>query len=530
MIFPLFKRFPIILVLMWVIVVLPALALDGTDISSECFELKKIRLVGKEADHFQWVVSEPAVKSVLGHCLDSQGINLLKNQIQNIIIRRGLMTSRVLSGPQANLKEGVLELTIFPGRIRQIHFSPSLSFRQAFWSPLPVKEGEVLNLRDLEQAIENCKRLPTVSADIKIVPAEGPGIEPGQSDLLIQWKKQFPFRLSLSVDDSGSKATDKYQGSATFFYDGWKMSNHLFYISFNRHLSPGNTRARGAQGLSLHYSFPVGYWLFSVTNSNNEYRQSVPGVRQIYIYSGDSHNLDLKVSRVIYRNLVRKTTLSLSAWTRESKSFIDDTEVAVQRRRMGGWDFGASHREFIHTATLDMNLHYRLGTGTFGALRVPEEASGEGTSRPQIIMADLQFNLPFQLAKQRLRYNNTWRARWNQTPLVPLDRFAIGGRYTVRGFDGENQLLAEHGWLVRHDLGLAVRKTSQEVYIGLDYGTVGGNSSQNLIGHSLSGAVLGLRCDVKNFSYDLFAGKPLSKPNGFKTSPVVLGFNLNLSF
>ena len=169
---------------------------------------------------------------------------------------------------------------------------------------------------------------------------------------------------------------------------------------------------------------------------------------------------------------------------------------------------------------MDLNLNYRFGTRTFS----------QGTSLPKIIMADLQLNLPFKLATQSLRYNNTWRARWNQTPLLPLDRFAIGGRYTVRGFDAENQLLAEHGWLVRNDLGLVLGKTGQELYMGIDYGTVGGVSSQNLIGHSLSGGVIGLRCDVKRFSYDLFAGKPLYKPNGFNTSSYVLGFNLNVSF
>lgn len=81
--------------------------------------------------------------------------------------------------------------------------------------------------------------------------------------------------------------------------------------------------------------------------------------------------------------------------------------------------------------------------------------------RPKIITADAQLNAPFNLGEQRLRYTGTWRAQWNRTPLVPQDRFAIGNRYTVRGFDGENQLLAESGWLVRNDLGVASDKRSK---------------------------------------------------------------------
>ena len=31
--------------------------------------------------------------------------------------------------------------------------------------------------------------------------------------------------------------------------------------------------------------------------------------------------------------------------------------------------------------------------------------------------------------------------------------FSIGGRYTVRGFDGEASLMGERGWLLRNDIG-----------------------------------------------------------------------------
>ena len=225
-----------------------------------------------------------------------------------------------------------------------------------------------------------------------------------------------------------------------------------------------------------------------------------------------------------------KTTLSLRGWTRSSRNFIDDTEVEVQRRRMAGWDVGLAHREFIGASTLDLNLGYRRGTGAMNALPAPEEAFGEGTSRPEIVTADAYLNMPIAVGAQRLRYSGAWRAQSNRTPLVPQDRFAIGGRYTVRGFDGENVLSAERGWLVRNDLGWALGQTGQELYLGVDYGEVGGPSSRTLAGIRLSGAVLGLRGGYKGLAYDVFAGKPISKPSGFQTSGSVAGFNVNWSF
>src|SRR5690606_42041107 len=79
--------------------------------------------------------------------------------------------------------------------------------------------GEVLNLRDVEQALENFQRIPTVAADVQIVPADGDGALPGQSDLVISWQQRSRWRINLSLDDSGSESTGKWQGGATLSLD-----------------------------------------------------------------------------------------------------------------------------------------------------------------------------------------------------------------------------------------------------------------------------------------------------------------------
>ena len=234
-----------------------------------------------------------------------------------------------------------------------------------------------------------------------------------------------------------------------------------------------------------------------------------------------------------YRDQRRKTTLALRAFRRASFNFIDDTEIEVQRRVVGGWELGLNHREFLGAATLDANLQYRRGTGAFGARPAPEELFGEGTSRFGLVAADASLNLPFQLADQKLRYSALWRAQWNRTPLTPQDRFAVGGRYTVRGFDGESSLMAERGWLIRNDLGWALGQSGAELYAGIDHGEVGGGSSQFLLGKRLTGAVLGLRGTtnaLRGLRYDLFVGTPLRKPEGYRTAHLTGGFNLNLGF
>ncbi len=482
----------------------------------------------------------------LGRCLGAQGINILLERAQNHLIARGYITSRVLAAEQ-DLKSGVLTLTVVPGYVSAVRSKPAPgAWRQAsaagLGAAIPTGPGRLLNLRDIEQVLENFKRVPTADADIQIAPAEAAALPVGthafgQSDLLVSYEQSRLIRLSASVDDSGTRNTGKYQGGLTLSVDNPLGLNDLFYATVNHDLGGGTPSANGTRGTNGHvlsYSVPFGYWLLGGTWSANQYRQTVAGASQNYTYSGDSRTAEVFASRVLYRDASRKTTATVKGWSRSSRNFIDDVEIEVQRRAESGWAAQLNHREYFGASSLDLNLGYKRGTGAFGALEAPEEAFGEGTSRFALITADAALNVPFTLGGQHLRYSGVWRWQQNRTPLTPIDRFAIGGMYTVRGFDGEVMLVGERGWLQRNDLGLSLGQSGQELYLGLDVGHVDGPSTAWQLGHNLAGAAIGLRGAAtgwaKGLGYDVFVGTPVHKPQGFPTGSVTVGFNLNWQY
>ena len=510
-----------------------------------CFEIDALRLQGELAHRFEWALAEadllrqpdqlepePEPDPVRGRCLGAEGVNVVLSRVQNAIVERGFVTTRVLA-PGQNLKSGVLTLVVVPGRVRQVRLAPGSSPRANIAAALPVRVGDVLNLRDIEQGLENLQRLPSVQADVQIVPSEGPAAEPGDSDLVVSWQQASPWRLSASVDDGGSRSTGRYLGGLTLSVDHALALNDLFYLSLNRDLGGGDDGARGTRGGTVHYSLPLGAWLLGMNASRNTYRQAVAGLNQTYLYRGISANADLRLARMVHRDAVNKLSVYAKAWVRASNNFIDDTELQVQRRRMGGWELGFEHQAVQSSWRWQANLAWRQGTGAFGALPAPEELFGEGTSRPQMLLLDVQWVRPFKVGDAALKYTATLRGQWAGTPLVPQDRFALGGRYSVRGFDGENTLAAERGWWWRNewslDLGSAL--PGHALYLGLDHGRLEGPSAQFLAGHSLTGAVIGLRGAVPalNAGYDLFWGAPLRKPKDFRTSDSTGGFTLNWS-
>jgi hemolysin activation/secretion protein len=490
------------------------------DDEKPCFVIRHVHLEGDEAERFRWALT--AASQGLGRCLGSTGINTLVGAIQNALIERGYVTSRVLAAPQ-DLEGGELRLRVVPGRIRDIRFADSAP-RGGFAGALPARSGEILNLRAIEQGLENFKRVPGTEADIRIVP----GTQPGESDLVIKWTTGRGYRASLSADDSGTKSTGTYQSGVTLSLDNPAGLNDLFYVTLNRNL-PGNSSggSHGTKGYALHYSVPYGYWLASLQVNDYRYHQTVAGANQDYIYSGTSRTTELKLARLVYRDAARKTTLSLRGYQRQSRNFIDDTEVEVQRRRMGGFAVGISHKEFIDSVTLDVGLTWKLGTSAFGTLPAPEEQFGEGTARPRLFNADVNLNIPLG---QTLLYQAAWRAQWNRTALVPQDRFAIGGRYTVRGFDGESSLSAERGWLQRNDLIWSVPGTHQQFYVAFDHGVVSGPSAGRLLGTRLTGTALGWRGQSGRLQADVFVGRPVRMPAGFRTASLASGFILNYEY
>ena len=86
---------------------------------SPCFNIERILLVGDAAEQFQWALAaansaaDGLPDAASGRCLGSHGINLVMKRVQNAMVSRGYVTTRVLAEPQ-DLNAGTLRLTLIP--------------------------------------------------------------------------------------------------------------------------------------------------------------------------------------------------------------------------------------------------------------------------------------------------------------------------------------------------------------------------------------------------------------------------------
>lgn len=128
-----------------------------------CFKIKKFVLTGEDARQFTFAM-RPVTQgehNLIGRCIGVQGLNQALDLIQNSIISHGYVTTRMLP-PQQNIASGEIKLQVIAGKVDQIQFVQGTSKRAHKLNALPIRSGDILNIRDIEQGLENFKRVPTV--------------------------------------------------------------------------------------------------------------------------------------------------------------------------------------------------------------------------------------------------------------------------------------------------------------------------------------------------------------------------------
>lgn len=498
-----------------------------------CFPIKQIRFDGES--RFQGLLQASLSgadgdDSPINRCLGAQGINLVLERAREALIGAGFITSAIEISPQ-DISQGELVFTIIAGRVGKILKAPGADPLPAMLTTFAVVPGEIFNLRDLEQTLENLRRMSSADVRFEIVPGEAIGT----SDIVVDFHQKRPWRLGFSLDDSGNRSTGRVLGNLTVGLDNPLGIGDVFYAVLGEDLADRSEGRRGTRSKLLHYSVPFGFWLFSATTTHNVHRQTVFGPFQSYLFWGTSESSEIEVSRTVARTASSRSALSLKGFLRKSGNFIDDTEVLVQRRRSAGWELELQHLQYFRNSVLQLELSYRRGTGAFGAIEAPEDMFGEGTARMRLTNLVLDFNAQGRPLGIPLLYRGRFSAQWNHTPLPVPDRFCIGGRYTVRGFDGEQNLCAVRGQLLRNELAVPLGNWPAQAYVALDAGRVSGFGELPQTSNFLVGTALGIRGQTTIpgsgvMAYDLFVGMPLRKPDAFESRHQVAGFNLSISF
>lgn len=494
------------------------------DIGAVCREIKSIVIEG--APNLSESVRERITETFAGRCLGVSDIEKILGIITKDYIDRGFITTRAYLPPQ-DLSTGVLTILVIEGVVEGISIDDGGSGSVSVFHVFPGIEGELLNLRDLEQGIDQLNRLGSNDARLDI----RPGTVAGASEVLIHNRPVSPYHFGISADNQGSKSTGKIQTGVSAGMDNLFGLNDMLSVT-HRMATPSHRKRQSSRSDTLFYSVPYGYNTLSLGGSYSKYESTlfVPSGAQL-LSSGNNRNGYLTLDRVIYRDQATRASVSGTLTVKDARNYLENVLLEVSSRRLSVFDLDGRVSTGFGGGIVNFSLGYSRGLRAFGALK-DQENLPEWAPHAQFdkFRATMGYMRPFRIAEQSASFSSQFSGQRSNDTLYGSEQIYIGGIYSVRGFE-ENSLSGDHGYYWRNELSLnkafafAGENISARFYGAYDFGWVK-NRAPGIPEGRLAGAALGVSAYWRGASFELYGCRGLSMPSSMNRERNQVWFRL----
>lgn len=464
-----------------------------------CERAVGMALQGPSQAQFQWLLR--TFNPFAGKCLGQQSLQALVANLNDRVQAAGYATTK-LELIEPSIQGGVVQVKLLAGRIGRFRLvTPSTSSdtsaplapaeitnwpdTTAWQMAMPAREGGLLNIRDLDHAAETIQRLG-YAIEQYIVPQslQGAANQPDQDvvhDIVVAW--QPPARRwqpSISLDNSSSPAFGRTHMAAQLSVNNLLGLAEQTYLSYGGNAeAPGPQRRQTSEYLSM--TVPWGYHRFSLTHSVSQSALGISGTTVTFTNYRADRDVQLEWAYTLYRDAHYKITPELSWGYRTGSSHIEDVEVIVQRRHARIKSAGLSMswvgpgQQFQTSLGITQTARRHHPDDDFFFVDEPAHAttrrwSGQWLRAVAINNIEVMHTLQWDVMSTR-----------HPTPLSAS--MSLGGRYTVRGFTGDQTLSASDGLWARNEWQFPASVFTSwglpaaRPYMGVDIGKVWGDTA-----------------------------------------------------
>ncbi|MEO0810586.1 MAG: ShlB/FhaC/HecB family hemolysin secretion/activation protein, partial [Pseudomonadota bacterium] len=347
--------------------------------NQQCFEIRRI-----EVDGAKLITPDAMAKAVEPfeeQCLDLVGLNSVLKQVTFLYVSRGFVASRAYL-PEQDLGGGTLKIAVIEGQLRDVVLNgkPGAQ-REQIASAFPDLEGKPLNLRDVEQGLDQINRLRSRNATVKLAP----GKRQGETTVEIAENASKPWHVTVGSDNLGSEASGAYQRTAGIEIDNTFGINDRFTFNIQESVCEHPFRLSQdepyGQMFSGSFSVPYGYWLFSMDASKSRYLSTIPGTLSDIDTSGTSILVNASVDRVIHRDQISRTTLTGGFTFKDNDTFILGSLIDTSSRKLSIASASLNHARQAAGGLLSGVVMYYQGLDVLGAF--DDDRAPEGSPKGQ---------------------------------------------------------------------------------------------------------------------------------------------------
>ena len=503
----------------------------ATPADTRCFPIKTIELKG--ADSLSAADRARLLKPYIGQCLGVAQLNELLKAITDDYIGKGRVTSRAYL-PQQDLSSGHLQVLVVEGKLEGLKGAEGSTVTdRELAMAFPGKVGESLNLREVEQLVDQLSRLPSKQAQMELTP----GTQIGGSEVLVKNQPQKPWRASLSRNNDGQKSTGEQQWGAGLEWDSpLGLADQLILRGGHDALSDHQKTSKNSM---LYYNVPWGWWNFSYTYSESDYRTLADLDGYKLKQYGDSQNHQLRAERVIHRDDVSKTSVNVGLAHLRTNNYLLDARLDTSSNRLSEFQVGINHGRRIGSAFVNVDLGMQNGIGAFDAQSNDQERDREGNLTPtphyRKYPATVSYLQPFTLWGESFSFSSLATGQRSEDVLFSPQRISLGGSASVRGFK-DQQLTGDSGGYWRNDVRWArpvtwdwMRPAFLEygASVGYDQGVIRNDRYNDNLHGRVSSNSLELFARGKNVSTSVTFAHSLERPTVMSEREAPIYFRLD---
>lgn len=490
------------------------------ELNEQCFAVSKISIRGttllSENDKFNLIAD------IDFECITLIVINQLLAEITDWYVSRGYVTSRAYLSEQ-DLSLGELIIDVMEGRIESINFNGKDALKLRF--SIPSQAGDLLNLRDIEQGLDQLNRLSRYQSTIDLQP----GASPGASIVQIQTKQRFPLNTVITIDNSGQESTGLEQFRINNSLDDVLGIAEQWSFNVGRSITPKSSD-KLSENILLGLDVPWGYWNIGYNWNRSNYKSSFNYFGYLMESQGNSHTHKFYISNNLYRDAVSKLKLRLTINHRRDDNYLQHILLTSSSRDLSNLQTGLNYSRRVGKLFASGNIDFIAGSTLLGAEN--DGNKGDGIPKAEFKKSTIQLSVASQI-KGGWRYNSSLFYQYSSDLLYGTERVSIGSEYSVRGFKSSS-ISGDKGGYLRNDISWNTNNNkwldSLSVTFGLDAGIVKNNNHDYFSKGHLVGVGTSLSLVSSALQSRLSLASPLYSPDWLNADDFVINWQVSLHF
>lgn len=412
----------------------PAPVLPETVSGGPTFELKGVVFEGNTVFSDQRLnrVAEP----FLGHEVDLAQLEELRYRLTRLYVDAGYVNSGAVLKPGQTIDDGVVAFTIREGRLGEIRVAGTGRLqpdyvRRRLW-PEPEAPLNTSRLQERFQLLLQDPLIERMNGRIR------PGDHPAEAVLDLEVAPAKPYSLELTVDNQRPPSTGAFGGMLSGAFQN--------LTGYGDRLACAADFSEGTGEISIGYVVPL---LYSGTRLSLGYSQSQNDVVEAPLEPADieseSRNAALTMMHPLIRNLRQSLEVGASLALRQSETFLMSRPFSFSP----GADDGKSRVTALRLIQAFQDrtpVHALAARSTFSFGLDLLDATVHDDDRPdgRFVSWLGQFQYAHRIGKRLGQVLFRGDLQLAEDDLLPLERFALGGAYSVRGYR-ENEKVRDNG-------------------------------------------------------------------------------------